>query len=95
MLLCKLSEFDVDTLSVSNTKNATYLQSDKQAFELQTDWMTLGKYPLPAKRYVTDDAKSMNLTIPISKDDYYYKVMTAIDDNLSKLSTAQYKNIIL
>ena len=101
MLLSKLSEFDVDTLSVSNTKNATYLQSDEKAFELQTDWMTLGKYPLPAKRYVTDDAKSMNLTIPISKDratgtmgsadDYYYKLMTAIDDNLSKLSTAQYK----
>ena len=30
MLLSKLSEFDVDTLSVSNTKNATYLQSDKK-----------------------------------------------------------------
>ena len=91
MLLCKLSEFDVDTLSVSNTKNATYLQSDKHAFELQTDWMTLGKYPLPSKRYVTDDAKSMNLTIPISKDDNYYRVLSAFDDNLSKLSTSQYK----
>ena len=95
MLLSKLSEFDVDTLSVSNTKNATYLQSDKKAFELQTDWMTLGKYPLPSKKYVTDDAKSMNLTIPISKDDEYYKVLSAMDDNLSKLSTSQYKNIIL
>ena len=50
MLLSKLSEFDVDTLSVSNTKNATYLQSNKKAFELQTDWMTLGKYPLPSKK---------------------------------------------
>jgi hypothetical protein len=49
MLLYKLSEFDVDTLSVSNTKTATYLQSNKQAFELQTDWMTLGKYPLPPR----------------------------------------------
>ena len=91
MLLSKLSEFDVDTLSVSNTKNATYLQSNKKAFELQTDWMTLGKYPLPSKKYVTDDAKSMNLTIPISKDDEYYKVLSAMDDNLSKLSTSQYK----
>jgi len=91
MLLCKLSEFDVDTLSVSNNKTATYLQSNKQAFELQTDWVTLGKFPLPSKKYVTDDAKSMNLTIPISKDDDYYRVMTAIDDNLSKLSISQNK----
>ena len=60
MLLCKLSDFDIDTLSVSNTKTATYLQSNKQAFELQTEWITLGKYPLPSKKYVTDDAKSMN-----------------------------------
>ena len=95
MLLSKLSEFDVDTLSVSNTKNATYLQSNKKAFELQTDWVSLSKYPLPSKKYVTDDAKSMNLTIPISKNDEYYKVLSAMDDNLSKLSTSQYKNIIL
>ena len=73
MLLCKFSEFDIDTLSVSNTKTATYLQSNKQAFELQTDWMSLGQYPLPSKKYVTNDAKSMNLTIPISKNDEYYK----------------------
>ena len=50
MLLCKLSEFDIDTLSVSNTKTATYLQSNKQAFELQTEWMTLGRFPLPSKK---------------------------------------------
>ena len=63
----------------------------KKAFELQTDWMSLGKYPLPSKKYVTDDAKSMNLTIPISKNDEYYKVLSAMDDNISKLSTSQYK----
>ena len=90
-MLYKNPEFDVETLSVSNSKDATYLQSNKLAFELQTDWVKVGKYPLPSKKYVTDDAKSMNLTIPISKDDDYYKVMTAIDDNLSKLSISQNK----
>jgi hypothetical protein len=90
-MLYKLSDFDVETLSISNTKDATYLQSNKVPFELQTDWVTLGKYPLPSKKHVTDDAKSMNLTIPISKDDGYYRVMTAIDDNLSKLNISQNK----
>jgi hypothetical protein len=61
----------------------------EQAFELQTDWVKLGKYPLPSKKYVTDDAKSMNLTIPISKDDDNYRVFSAVDDNLSKLSISQ------
>ena len=32
----------------------------------------------------------MNLTIPISKNVEYYKVLSAMDDNLSKLSTSQY-----
>ena len=29
--LVRCTDFDVDTLSVSNTKNATYLQSDKKS----------------------------------------------------------------
>jgi len=90
-MLQKISEFNVETLSISNTKNATYLQSDNQAFELQTDWVTLGKYPLPAKKFITDDAKSMNLTIPINKDDDNYRILSAIDDNLSKLNISQNK----
>ena len=49
-MLYKLSDFDVDTLNVSNNKDATYLQSNKLPFELQTDWVTLGQYPLPSKK---------------------------------------------
>ena len=90
-MLCKISEFDVETLSVSNTKDATYLLSNKQPLELQTDWVTLGRYPLPAKKFVTDDSKSINLTTPIDRSDADYTVLSAIDDNLSQLSTAAYK----
>ena len=57
--------------------------------------MTLGRFPLPSNKYVTDDAKSKNLTIPISKDDEYYEILFAIDDNLSQLSVSRNKNIIL
>ena len=68
-MLHKLSDFDVGTLSISNAKNATYLQSNKESFELQSDWITLSKYPLPGKKLVSYDDKSINLSVPISKDD--------------------------
>ena len=87
-MLYKMSDFDIDTLSVSNTKDATYLQSNKLPFELQTDWITLGQYPLPSKKYVTDDAKSINLTVRTTKNDKHCVVLSAFDDNLSKLNTA-------
>ena len=85
-MLQKLSDFDVSTLSISNTKDATYLQSNKQQFELQTNWVTLGKYPLPSKKYTTDDMKSINLTIPTTKNDKDYEIFSAIDDKLSKMN---------
>ena len=90
-MLYKLSEFDVETLSISNTKDATYLQSNKLPFELQVDWVTLAKYPLPSKKYITDDNKSISLTVPITRSDDTYKVISAIDDNLSKLNISQSK----
>ena len=43
-MLYKMSDFNVDTLTVSKTKDATYLQSNNTPFELQTDWVTLAKF---------------------------------------------------
>ena len=94
-MLYKISEFEVEKLSISNYKNATYLQCDKQPFEIQTDWVTLGKYPLPSKKFITDDIKSVNLTVPIIKNDDNYMVLTAIDHNLSKAVVLPKRNIIL
>ena len=68
-MLHRTSEFEFDKMSISNYKDATHLQSDKQPFEIQTEWITLGQYPLPSKKYVTDDSKSLNLTAPTNKDD--------------------------
>jgi hypothetical protein len=90
-MLYKISEFDIETLSISSTKDATYVQSNKQPFELQTDWITLCKYPLPSKRFITDDAKSMNLTVRITRNDENYTMLSAFDDIHSKLNIAQYK----
>ena len=90
MLLYKLSDFDVGTLSISNAKNATYLQANKESFELQTDWITLGKYALPSKKFVSDDAKSINLTV--LKGDTIYKTLSDITNYLSNLSLIPNKN---
>ena len=84
-MLTKISDFEIETLSISNSKDATYIQSDKQPFELQTDWITLGKYPLPAKKFTSDDSKSLNLTIPTDKDDNIYIALSAVDENIRKL----------
>jgi hypothetical protein len=71
-------------MSISSYKDATYLQSDKQPFEIQTEWITLGQYPLPSKKYITDEAKSLNLTAPTDKNDNNYILLSAIDENISK-----------
>ena len=91
-MLYKLSDFDVETLSVSNSKNATYLQSNKQSFELQTDWVTLGKYPLPGKKFISDDAKSINLTLPVSENDIDFKVWSDTNNKLSNFNILPNKN---
>ena len=92
MLLYKLSDLDVGTLSISNAKNTTYLQANKENFELQTDWITLGKYALPSKKFVSDDAKSINLTVLISKGDIINKTLSDINNYLSNLSLIPNKN---
>ena len=84
-MLHRISEFEISKMSISNYKDASYLQSDKQPFEIQTEWITLGQYPLPSKKYITDESKSLNLTAPTNKDDNNFIVISAIDDNISKL----------
>ena len=99
-MLYKISEFDIEKLNISTSKDATYLQSDKEAFELQTDWVTLGQYPLPGKKFVAEDAKSLNLTVPISEEGYASNAAlslaitswSALDSKLSSLKLLPNKN---
>ena len=91
-MLYKISDFEIENMNISNSKDATYLQFDKQPFEIQTDWVTLGKYPLPSKKFISDDAKSLNLTAPTNKKYNNYMVLSAVDTNLSKLKILPNKN---
>ena len=96
-MLRKISDFECEKLSISSSKNATYLQSDKQPFEIQTDWITLRQFPLQAKKFISDEAKSISLTIPTNKDDDNHIVLSAIDNNISRqkiLSNKKYHSLI-
>ena len=96
-MLHRISEFEISKMTISNYKDATYLQSDKKPFEIQTEWITLGQYPLPSKKYMTDESKSLNLTAPTNKNDNNYIVLSAIDENISKakiLSKKKYHALI-
>ena len=84
-MLCRISDFEIEKLSLSKSKDATYLQADKQPFELQTGWLTLGKYPLPSKKFIESDTKWINATVPIKKNDDSYLFFSAIDNTLSRL----------
>ena len=94
-MLHRISEFEIDKITISNYKDATYLQSDKRPFEIQTEWITLGQYPLPSKNYITDESKSLNLTVPTNKEDNNFIVVSAIDDSISKLKILSKRNTIL
>ena len=78
---------------LATLKNATYLQSNKESFDLQTDWITLSKYPLPGQKFVSDGAKSINLTISINEHDNIYKALSTINDNIDKALSAINDNI--
>ena len=55
---------------------------------MQSGWLTLGTYPLPSKKYLDDNAKILNMTIPIQSDSNEYNFFEMID------SFVDYKNLV-
>ena len=57
-MLRKVAYFDVATVSVWKAKASTssfpiyYIQADGKPIELQTEWITIDKYPLPSKEKI-------------------------------------------
>ena len=97
-MLTKVTDFDVDTVSVWKSSSSMtanyYIRSDKKPLELQTDWITLGKFPLPGYKYVTDDARNINLAKPA--DDVLCGKMNSIDEYIKRqsLSDKNYHDFI-
>ena len=80
MTLVKLSSVNVDSLNIGNAKDNTYIKIGKSPVELQSAWITLDKYPLPNKKYLDDNTKILNMTIPILSDSQEYNFFTMIDN---------------
>jgi hypothetical protein len=48
---------------------------------LQSEWLTLGRFPLPGKKFLSDDAKNMNLTIELEViGSVIYQKLNTIDE---------------
>ena len=84
-MLFKMSDFEIDNINTCDRNGSIFIQYKDNPFELQTEFMTLSQYPLPGKKYLTDDSKSINLTIPINKGDASYTFLTSMDKSLKKL----------
>jgi hypothetical protein len=88
MTLVKLNSVNVDSLNIGSSKDNTYIQIDKSIVELQSGWLTLDKYPLPSKKYLDDNTKILNMTIPIQSDSKEYNFFKMID------SFVDYKSLV-
>lgn len=82
MVLQKLSLVNTSDIDVCKVKDNTCIQVGGAPAEIQTDWVTLGKYPLPSKKYLEEDAKSVALTVPIEEDSDLYKFFRMLGDTV-------------
>ena len=80
MTLVKLNSVNVDSLNIGSSKDNIYIQVAKSTVELQSGWLTLDRFPLPNKKYLDDNTKILNMTIPILSDSQEYKFFTMIDN---------------
>jgi hypothetical protein len=88
MTLVKLNSVNVDSLNIGSSKDNTYIQIDKSIVELQSGWLTLDTYPLPSKKYLDDNTKILNMTIPIQSGSKEYNFFKMID------SFVDYKSLV-
>ena len=49
-----------------------YTRDCNEPIEIQSEWITLGKFPLPNLKFVKDIVASLPLSIPVDKDDNLY-----------------------
>ena len=60
-----------------------YIRNGDEPVEIQYEWITLVKFPLPNLKFVKDIVASIPLSIPVDKDDNLYKFFKALSNFLS------------
>ena len=82
MVLQNIGSVDVKNVSVAKSKDNNYIQIGLNPAELQSEWLVLGKYPLPSEKYIADDTKSINLKIPIERESETFLFFDMLDNYL-------------
>ena len=59
-----------------------YIRDGNEPIEIQTDFITLDKFPLPNLKLVKDIVASLTLSIPVDKDDNIYKFLQELSNFL-------------
>ena len=79
MTLQKVVDCNVSRLDIVKSKDKQYIREGLKSLELQTDWITLGKYPLPSTKFVKNTDTSMSLTIPLDEKSSLYEFFNTLD----------------
>ena len=72
MVLTKVSDINVSNFSITKVNDNMYVRDGNEPIEIQSDWITLDKFPLPNLKFVKDIVASLTLSIPVDKDDNIY-----------------------
>ena len=73
MVLTKVSDINVSNFSITKVNDNMYIRNGDEPVEIQSEWITLVKFPLPNLKFVKDIVASVPLSIPVDKDDNLYK----------------------
>jgi len=83
MVLTKVSDINVSNFSITKVNDNMYIRDGNEPVEIQSEWITLDKFPLPNLKFVKDIVASLPLSIPVDKDDNLYKFFKELSNFLT------------
>ena len=93
MTLQKVVDCDISRLNIVKAKDNQYIREGLKSLELQTDWLSLGKYPLPSTKFVKNTDTSMSLTVPLDEKSSLYDFFNTLDNFVESKNLIQNKSL--
>ena len=93
MTLQKVVDCDISRLNIVKAKDNQYIREGLKSLELQTDWLLLGKYPLPSTKFVKNTDTSMSLTVPLDEKSSLYEFFNTLDNFVESKNLIQNKSL--
>ena len=78
MVRKQVSDASLSNFSITKVNDNMYVRDGNEPIEIQTDWITLDKFPLPKLKFVKDIVARLPLSIPVDKDNNLYKFVQRI-----------------